>query len=208
MPLSLQISSAMAILLYHKHRHHRLLLGVGPAVDNGTTPSRPWSTETNLDTNMVIILAALLCALVCVLGLNSIIRCALRYGRRDPEAPEQAAARSAPTGLKKRVLRRIPVAVYRTADRASGATECPICLAELVDCDKVRVLPTCKHEFHVKCIDSWLTSHSSCPTCRCSLLDWTVAVAVAESAADAELVRSSLDSVAGGQPAITASERI
>lgn len=172
MPLSLQIRSALAILLYHKHHHHRLLLGVGPPAENGTTPSGPRSNETNFDTNMVIILAALLCALVCVLGLNSIIRCALRYGRRYRGAPEPAGCTSA--GLKKRALMRIPVAVYRTAERAAGATECPICLAELVDGEKVRVLPKCKHAFHVKCIDSWLASHSSCPTCRCSLLDWTV----------------------------------
>lgn len=161
----------MATHLNHKRHHHRLLLGVDPPAKNGTRAhGSNFGSENNFDTNMVIILAALLCALICVLGLNSIIRCALRCGRRLVETPDEAAARLASTGLKKQVLRRIPVAVYRTAEGASGAKECPICLAELADGDKVRVLPKCKHEFHVKCIDTWLASHSSCPTCRQSLL--------------------------------------
>ncbi|RRT40227.1 hypothetical protein BHE74_00015468 [Ensete ventricosum] len=110
---------------------------------------------------MVIILAALLCALIFALGLNSIVRCA---------TPEEAATRLAATGLEKRALRRIPVAVYGSGVDIP-ATDCPICLTEFADGEKVRVLPRCHHGFHVRCIDKWLSSHSSCPTCRQSLLD-------------------------------------
>ncbi|XP_010922739.1 RING-H2 finger protein ATL74 [Elaeis guineensis] len=127
--------------------------------------------NASFDTNMVIILAALLCALICALGLNSIVRCALRCGRRLAfETPEEAAARLAATGLKKRALRRLPVAVYGPGTNIP-ATDCPICLGEFADGEKVRVLPKCHHGFHVRCIDTWLASHSSCPTCRHSLLD-------------------------------------
>ncbi|WOK96713.1 RING-H2 finger protein ATL74-like [Canna indica] len=127
--------------------------------------------NANFDTNMVIILAALICALIFALGLNSIVRCALRCGRRLAfETPEEAATRLAATGLKKRALRRIPVAVYG-AGADIPATDCPICLGEFADGEKVRVLPKCHHGFHVRCIDKWLASHSSCPTCRRSLLD-------------------------------------
>ncbi|GAV67296.1 zf-RING_2 domain-containing protein [Cephalotus follicularis] len=126
--------------------------------------------QSFFDTNMVIILAALLCAIVGALGLNSLVRCAFR--RFVMETPEQAASRLAATGLKKRHLRQIPVAVYG-ADVEIPSTECPICLGEFVDGEKVRVLPKCNHRFHVKCIDTWLGSHSSCPTCRHSLLQHT-----------------------------------
>ncbi|MQL91383.1 hypothetical protein Taro_023994 [Colocasia esculenta] len=62
------------------------------------------------DTNMGIILAALLCALICALMFNSIVRCVLWCGRRMAfETPEEAAARLAGTGLKKRTLRQIPI---------------------------------------------------------------------------------------------------
>lgn len=158
-------------------RTRHLLLGFEPKPPPPAGGSRThggaaaYGSERNFDTNMVIILAALLCALICALGLNSIVRCALRCGRRMAfETADQTAARLATTGLKKRALRQIPVTVYGSGTNFP-ATDCPICLGEFMNGEKVRVLPKCHHGFHVRCIDTWLTSHSSCPTCRHSLLD-------------------------------------
>ncbi|GAB4833150.1 hypothetical protein Ancab_031396 [Ancistrocladus abbreviatus] len=157
-------------------------------------------TEPNFDTNMVIILAALLCALICALGLNSIVRCALRCGRRfSTETPDQAAARlAASTGLKKSALRQIPVMVYGSSEVEIPATECPICLGEFVEGEKVRVLPNCNHGFHVRCIDTWLVSHSSCPNCRHSLLDASSATAFSGSGGGTTAVSAVATSAAGG----------
>ncbi|KAL5991291.1 hypothetical protein ACLOJK_012198 [Asimina triloba] len=159
---------------------------------NGTRGAYGAADMANFDTNMVIILAALLCALIFALGLNSIIRCALRCGRHAAFDPSDrgAGARLASAGLKKRALHQLPVTVYGSGSgsdgvRASIATDCPICLGEFVDGEKIRVLPRCNHWFHVKCIDKWLVAHSSCPTCRHSLLDRT-----AGDAADVEAGRS------------------
>ncbi|TYI61993.1 hypothetical protein E1A91_D10G213200v1 [Gossypium mustelinum] len=170
----MQAKTAMVTTLYH--RPHRLLLdtqpNASPSLPNGSRTRNAFANEANFDTNMVIILAALLCALICALGLNSIMRCAFRCGRRfGLDATEETAARlAAATGLKKSALRRLPVAVYGSG-MDMKATECPICLGEFMDGEKVRVLPKCNHGFHVRCIDTWLLSHSSCPTCRQSLLD-------------------------------------
>lgn len=157
------------------HRPHRLLLETessGPTSNGNRSERGVYASEANFDTNMVIILAALLCALIGALGLNSIVRCALRCSRRFAfETPDETAARLAATGLKKSALRRIPVAVYGSSGINIPATDCPICLGEFVDGEKVRVLPRCNHGFHLRCIDTWLASHSSCPTCRQSLLD-------------------------------------
>ncbi|KAK1610307.1 hypothetical protein QYE76_033980 [Lolium multiflorum] len=49
---------------------------------------------------------------------------------------------------------------------AAASVECVVCLQELEDGDVVRVLPACRHFFHVNCIDGWLCAHSSCPVCR------------------------------------------
>ncbi|XP_050383558.1 RING-H2 finger protein ATL74-like [Argentina anserina] len=152
---------------------HRRFLGNATELpyNNGNRTADSYISEANFDSNMVIILAALLCALISALGLNSIVRCALRCSHRFAlETPEQAAARLAAKGLKKSHLRQLPVAVYGEGTDIR-ATECPICLGEFEDGEKVRVLPKCNHGFHVRCIDTWLVSHSSCPNCRHSLLE-------------------------------------
>ena len=76
----------------------------------------------------------------------------------------------------------LPTTVYRTGlpfsamncpislSESTGMV-CPICLSEFVEGEKLRVLPGCCHSFHMDCIDAWLVSNSSCPSCRKSLLD-------------------------------------
>ena len=54
-----------------------------------------------------------------------------------------------------------------TLDEPIGT--CGICMEEMKEGEKIRWLPcqeTINHAFHVACIDPWLKSHSSCPTCR------------------------------------------
>ncbi|GFY84469.1 hypothetical protein Acr_03g0012430 [Actinidia rufa] len=129
--------------------------------------SRARAPGENFDINMLIILAALLCALIFALGLNSIVRCAIRCSRN---LAFESSTRLATRGLKRSVLHQIPVAVYGSGAN-NPATDCAICLDEFADGEIVRVLPKCRHGFHVKCIDMWLTSHASCPTCRRSLVE-------------------------------------
>ncbi|XP_059626378.1 RING-H2 finger protein ATL74-like [Cornus florida] len=157
----------MMVKQYHLHR---LLLdselSSALPTNRSSRTAGPYAGNDNFDNNMVIILAALLCALICALGLNSIVRCALRCTPRFGfETPDQVGARLASVGLKKDAVGQIPVVVYNSGVNIA-ATDCPICLGEFGEGEKVRVLPKCNHSFHVKCIDTWLVSHSSCPTCR------------------------------------------
>lgn len=134
------------------------------------SPSVSWRTplrNENFDKNMVIILATFLCALVFTLGLKSILRCCRRTAF---DVPHEAMGHYASTGLKKSELGQIPVTLYGPG-ASIPATDCPICLGEFMDGEVVRVLPKCNHGYHVRCIDTWLMSHSSCPTCRRSLVD-------------------------------------
>ncbi|XP_022134542.1 RING-H2 finger protein ATL74 [Momordica charantia] len=185
---------------HHRHRPHRFLLD-GDATappSNGNRTRSSYSNEANFDTNMVIILAALLCALICALGLNSIVRCALRCSRRFAfETAGGTSTRLAATGLKKSALRQIPVAVYGSESGLEiRETDCPICLGDFIAGEKIKVLPKCNHEFHVRCIDTWLASHSSCPTCRQSLLEQQ---SCSESAVAEAGNRPAGNSSAGGQ---------
>lgn len=120
-----------------------------------------------LDSDLVIILSVLLSFLCLALGLTSLIRCLVRC--REQTLPGSSDG-VADTGLKKAVLKALPIIVYSaTSNAGSVAADCPICLAEFGEGEKMRVLPKCNHGFHVECIDNWLVSHLSCPMCRLSL---------------------------------------
>lgn len=136
----------------------------------------PNTVNKSFDANVVMVLSVLLCALVCSLALNSIIRCVLRCSsllRSESIATQESSpGRLANTGIKKKVLRTFPTVRYWEGLKLPGLyKECAICLSEFVSEEQVKILPKCSHGFHVKCVDKWLSSHSSCPTCRHSLIE-------------------------------------
>ncbi|CAN7029459.1 unnamed protein product [Brassica rapa subsp. trilocularis] len=147
----------------------RLLLEQSPS----PTPS-PYVEDNNFDANVVMVLSVLLCAFLCSLGLNSIIRCALMCSSLAPSEADnnQTAARMTNTGVKRKALKSFQTISYAADLNLPGLdTECVICLSEFVSEERVKLLPTCHHGFHVRCIDKWLSSHSSCPTCRHCLVE-------------------------------------
>ncbi|CAK9178165.1 unnamed protein product, partial [Ilex paraguariensis] len=138
---------------------------------NTSTPSTSSSAVAEppeavaVESDFVVILAALLCALICVVGLIAVARCA--WLRRSATANGSSTTRqSANRGLKKKILQSLPKSTYESTAEGKFTAECAICLAEYVDGDEIRVLPQCGHGFHLNCIDTWLGSHSSCPSCR------------------------------------------
>lgn len=46
---------------------------------------------------------------------------------------------------------------------------CSICQLSFNDTDITRMLNNCKHVFHLTCIDTWLSEHNTCPSCRHNL---------------------------------------
>lgn len=68
-------------------------------------------------------------------------------------------------GLDSTVLQSLPVKVFDVKDFKEGL-ECSVCLSDIAEGEQVRLLPKCNHGFHVKCIDMWFHSHSTCPLCR------------------------------------------
>ncbi|KAL3632762.1 hypothetical protein CASFOL_025746 [Castilleja foliolosa] len=45
-------------------------------------------------------------------------------------------------------------------------TNCAICLQDMKHRESTRLLPSCRHFFHMRCIDEWLARQGTCPICR------------------------------------------
>ncbi|WCJ31644.1 RING/U-box superfamily protein [Euphorbia peplus] len=145
-----------------------------PATTHDSSLEAPYSGNNSFDANVVMVLSVLLCALICSLGLNSIIRCALRCSNLvvNNSSQSMSSSLSGNTGIKKKALKTFAIVNYSADLKLPGLdTECVICLSEFTAGEKVRLLPKCNHGFHVRCIDKWLNSHSSCPKCRHCLIE-------------------------------------
>lgn len=81
---------------------------------------------------------------------------------------EESTVSTLRKGLDAAVLGEIPVVVFTAANFKEGL-ECAVCLSELGEGEKARLLPRCNHGFHVDCIDMWFKSNSTCPICRNSV---------------------------------------
>ncbi|XP_073281224.1 RING-H2 finger protein ATL78-like [Primulina huaijiensis] len=155
--------------------HSRKMLSLSPLYHspppNITESSTKLRENDTIDANVVMVLSVLLCALICSLGLNSIVRCALRCSNL-PSSDNNSSTPLANTGVKKKALKTFPTMSYTNDLKLPGLdTECAICLSDFAVGERVRVLPICNHGFHIRCIDKWLNSHSSCPTCRHCLVE-------------------------------------
>ncbi|XP_010279175.1 PREDICTED: E3 ubiquitin-protein ligase ATL41-like [Nelumbo nucifera] len=146
-------------------------------------PNKYPSYNNGLGVNGKILLTAIISLFVVVILvvlLHIYARCVLRR-----QAARQATLRrlsmgavawqvqneQPKRGLDASVFASLPIFVYKQQteqDQLGGATttECAVCLSSLEEEERVRLLPNCKHLFHVQCIDMWLDSHTTCPVCR------------------------------------------
>lgn len=93
---------------------------------------------------------------------------------RPAQDPRAAAAAPPGVGIKKEVREMLPVVVFRESFLIRE-TQCSVCLGDYKSDERLKRIPPCGHTFHVDCIDHWLTTHSTCPLCRVSLLQATKA---------------------------------
>lgn len=134
---------------------------------------RPYSNSKDFEANAAMIFIILLCALVCAITFNAAIRCLInRSRRRTPSLPISSQNGDPPTKQADAAATvETPELEYSAGMKlAAGEAECAICLSDFVNGDKIRVLGGCNHGFHAPCIHRWLSSHSSCPTCRATCI--------------------------------------
>ncbi|KAG8071848.1 hypothetical protein GUJ93_ZPchr0006g40901 [Zizania palustris] len=76
------------------------------------------------------------------------------------------------SGLEPFVVAAIPTVKYNyEAFHSKDDAQCSICLGEYIEKEILRIMPTCRHNFHLSCIDVWLQKQTTCPICRISLKD-------------------------------------
>ncbi|XP_049388495.1 RING-H2 finger protein ATL78-like isoform X1 [Solanum stenotomum] len=199
------ITSALLIQEFMENFHYsrRLLpestMAPPPAagISHYTTNHQPFGHKVNtFDANVIMVLAVLVCALICSFILNFIIKCvcrcttlilvdsSLNHINNNPSSTKLVNG-----GIEKKALKTFPVITYTTELKHPGFdSECVICLSEFGIGEKIKVLPKCNHGFHVKCIDKWLNSHSSCPTCRHCLIETCQKIVPISSALVEEVV--------------------
>lgn len=151
--------------------------------DNTQSSPPPLSSnELNVKPIVVVIVVVLSVVLVCSGMLQFLARCL--GGRRYATTALTAAGTASNTlrgqlqhllrlhegGLDQTFIDTLPVFLYGTIRGLKDGADCAVCLSEFSEEDHLRLLPNCKHAFHVDCIDTWFLSNSTCPLCRHSLL--------------------------------------
>ncbi|XP_021741908.1 E3 ubiquitin-protein ligase ATL42-like, partial [Chenopodium quinoa] len=70
------------------------------------------------------------------------------------------------SGIDREVVDSLPFFRFASLKGSKQGLQCAVCLAEFEDIEILRLLPKCKHGFHIECVDLWLEHHSTCPLCR------------------------------------------
>ncbi|KAL1191048.1 RING-H2 finger protein ATL57 [Cardamine amara subsp. amara] len=177
-------------------KHLRKLLQLYPAcggdrelittVQNTTSSSSTPPQSTSLDSSMALTIFVLLIVLF-FLGFFSVY---IRHFADESTAeissiPRRRSSTMSPPrhlsssvisrpfssrrGLDSQAVRSLPVYGYTNGAKQRNE-ECVICLSDFEEGETVKVIPHCGHVFHVACVDTWLSSHVSCPFCRSSQL--------------------------------------
>ncbi|CAI8585816.1 unnamed protein product [Vicia faba] len=70
------------------------------------------------------------------------------------------------SGIGRTVVDLLPAFKFGSLRGQKQGLECAVCLTGFEDHEILRLLPKCKHAFHMECVDTWLDKHSTCPLCR------------------------------------------
>lgn len=99
----------------------------------------------------------------------------------EDEDEDQRDDENAVVGLDQNVINSYPKFQYTRSVGGNGNnTTCSICLCEYKEAEMLRMMPECRHYFHLLCIDAWLKLNGSCPVCRNSPLPTPLSTPLSE----------------------------
>ncbi|RID67496.1 hypothetical protein BRARA_D02574 [Brassica rapa] len=141
---------------------------------NGQDHHSFWPNPSRYDPTSKIMLAAVISssAVILIIFILHLYARFILHRRREASSfrglsvvlrhPLQTPKR----GLNPTVIASLPTFIVGARSDVAAATECAVCLSVFEEQDTARELPNCRHVFHVDCIDTWLTTCSTCPVCR------------------------------------------
>ncbi|KAL2643702.1 hypothetical protein R1flu_011289 [Riccia fluitans] len=117
-------------------------------------------------------IAVIIGVLTTMFSLTFLLLLYAKHCKRNPNIgpeefipPPQALFHS-DSGIDRSIVEALPMFTFGALQGLKDGLECAVCLSRFEDSDILRLLPKCKHAFHLECIDTWLVSHSTCPLCR------------------------------------------
>ncbi|EPS66214.1 hypothetical protein M569_08563, partial [Genlisea aurea] len=116
-------------------------------------------------------LAFVIAMLSIMFSLTFILLLYAKFCHRIPAAHQfhdglLISARRRFSGLDRKAVESLPYFRFADLRGAKQGLECCVCLNRFEDVEVLRLLPKCKHAFHIDCIDNWLEKHATCPLCR------------------------------------------
>lgn len=88
----------------------------------------------------------------------------------DLENPQNDDDNNSAAGLHHNVINSYPKFPFSKELGGGDASTCSICLCDYREFEMLRMMPECRHHFHLLCLDAWLKLNGSCPVCRNSPL--------------------------------------
>ncbi|KAG2244005.1 hypothetical protein Bca4012_035050 [Brassica carinata] len=117
--------------------------------------------------NLIVIILAFSFFILVVCAYHLYPRFVLRGGRTTFQGHSFTVVTQPPRlGLDIVIIASLPTFVVGVDGDDVSAMECAVCLTLLEKKETARMLPNCKHVFHMTCVDTWLTTCSTCPICR------------------------------------------
>lgn len=102
----------------------------------------------------------------------------------EDDEEQERDLESAAVGLDQAVINSYPKFQFTKDGGFCGTNNfnntCSICLCEYKDLEMLRMMPECRHYFHLLCLDAWLKLNGSCPVCRNSPLPTPLSTPLSE----------------------------
>jgi E3 ubiquitin-protein ligase RNF38/44 len=145
----------------------RLLLSDYAGAIESPLPSPPPATPFRPGVAVVVGI------LTSVFSITFLLLLYAKHCKRSAAEPSSGGGRGAAaggrrnSGVDRAVVESLPVFRFAALrGRKAEGLECAVCLGRFEPAEALRLLPKCRHGFHVECVDTWLDAHSTCPLCR------------------------------------------